>query len=140
MKAQREHRVPLSPRAVDILERARTLGGSTASYVFPGRPDRPFSDMAFLMLLRRMGRANVPPHGFRSSFRDWSAERTNAPHAVSEAALAHSQRDKVEAAYRRSDLFEKRRSLMDSWSSFVAGSVGKVVKMREVDPVFWTGA
>src|SRR5262249_5385775 len=85
--------------------------------VFPGgRARRPISNMAMLMLLRRMGRDDLTIHGFRSSFRDWAAERTGFPAEVAEMALAHVVGDKVEAAYRRGDLFQKRRQLMDAWA------------------------
>ena len=117
MKAGVEHRVPLSSRCVEILTVAQYLAGSP--YVFPGRSGtKPLSNGAFLMALRRMGRDDVTTHGFRSSFRDWAAERTNSPRAVCEAALAHSLRDKTEAAYHRTDLFERRRELMAKWAEF----------------------
>lgn len=117
MRAKREHRVPLSARAVDIIRRALKLNGG--SYVFPGRSmDKPLSNMALLMILRRMGHQNVTAHGFRSTFRDWAAERTNFPHEVCEAALAHVLKNKTEAAYKRTDLFEKRRELMNTWTRF----------------------
>ena len=90
-------------------------------------------NMAFLMLLRRMGRGDLTAHGFRSSFRDWAAERTNFPSEVAEMALAHAVGSKVEAAYRRGDLFEKRRRLMDAWAEFLAkapAESGKVVSLR----------
>jgi integrase len=119
MKAGVEHRVPLSARAVEILQRAKAIGG-TSPYVFPGRAAmKPLSNMVFLMALRRMKRDDTTAHGFRSSFRDWAAEQTNAPRAVCEAALAHTVRDKTEAAYNRTDLFDRRRELMDAWSAFV---------------------
>src|SRR5262249_53017565 len=92
MKARREHRVPLSPRALTILNQMQVAsnGGQTAAIVFPGRkPRTPLSNMAFLMLLRRMGRGDLTAHGFRSSFRDWAAERTGLPGEVAEMALAH---------------------------------------------------
>ena len=79
---------------------------------------KPLSNMVFLMTLRRMKRGDITAHGFRSSFRDWAEERTHTPRAVSEAALAHTIRDKAEAAYRRTDLFERRRSLMQAWAAF----------------------
>lgn len=117
MKAQKEHRVPLAERAMQILQEMKSL--SVSEYVFPGRKAlRPLSDMAFLMLLRRMGHDGLTAHGFRSSFRDWAAERTNFPREVAEMALAHTIADKVEAAYRRGDLFEKRRQLADAWSNY----------------------
>lgn len=123
MKSGVEHRVPLSGRCVEILGRMGATHG-TSGYVFPGRrPKKPLSGMVFLMLLRRMQREDITAHGFRSSFRDWAAERTNAPHAVCEAALAHRLKDKAEAAYNRTDLFERRRELMAAWASFVTSAV-----------------
>lgn len=130
MKAGVEHRVPLAKRGLEILKLAKTMtdGGS---YVFPGRsPERALSNMAFLMTLRRMGRRDITPHGFRSSFRDWAAERTNVPRAVCEAALAHTLRDKTEAAYHRTDLFERRRTLMESWSRFATASPAELRTFR----------
>ncbi len=120
MKAGREHRVPLSRRALDVLEEARSLDDGPG-LIFPGRSGRPLSDMTFTALLRRL---NIPcvPHGFRSSFRDWAAEKTDAPHAVMEAALAHVVGNSTEAAYFRSDLFERRRTLMDQWAEYLAES------------------
>jgi integrase len=89
------------------------------AFVFPGpRPGTPLSNMAFLMLLRRMEFNDLTVHGFRSTFRDWAAERTNYPNHVVEMALAHAVSDKVEQAYRRGDLFEKRRRLMQQWATF----------------------
>jgi integrase len=122
MKAGREHRAPLSERALAILEEVRPLRRAEDSFVFPGaKLGRSLSNLAFLMLLRRMERADLTAHGFRSSFRDWCAERTNFPSEVAEMALAHTVSGKVEAAYRRGDLFEKRRCLMDAWAEFVLG-------------------
>jgi integrase len=117
MKGGREHRVPLSPRALEIVGKAHN------GFVFPGAGlDQPLSNMALLMLLRRMGQGDVTVHGFRSAFRDWAAERTNFPSEVAEMALAHTVGDKVEAAYRRGDLFEKRRLLANDWAKFCATS------------------
>ena len=114
MKAGREHRVPLSPRALEIAK-----AQSTGPFLFAGGKERePLSDMAMLKLLGRMGRKGVTVHGFRSTFRDWAAERTSYPREVCEMALAHSISDKVEAAYRRGDLFEKRKRLMLEWARF----------------------
>ena len=130
MKSGREHRVPLSPRAVEILTRAQAIAGDSA-FVFPGRSaTKPLSNMAFLMLLRRMQHETITTHGFRSSFRDWAAEKRIAQHDVCEAALAHALTDKTEAAYNRTDLFELRRSLMDAWATFATAKPGKVVAMR----------
>ena len=119
MKAMREHRVPLSGRAVDILRAARTLGDGPL--VFPGRRGEPLPEKRLRRLLQGQGIAAVP-HGFRSSFRDWAAEETNHPREVVEAALAHVVRDKVEAAYARSDLFERRRRLMNDWAVYLGGT------------------
>ena len=117
MKAGRAHRVPLSGRVLDILHRAKDLAGPS-SFVFPGRqPDNGLWNGAFLMALRRMS-VSTTSHGFRSSFRDWASECTNVPREVAEMALAHTIENRVEAAYRRGDLFEKRRDLMECWSMF----------------------
>ena len=117
MKAGREHRVPLCKRAIELLGEGetRTVGG----FIFPGAiKDQPLSNMALLETLRRMERGDLTAHGFRSTFRDWAAERTSYPGDVVEMALAHAVKDKVEAAYRRGDLFEKRRRLMEEWGKF----------------------
>lgn len=90
------------------------------------KPDRPMSDMTLTMVPRRMN-TNVTAHGFRSSFRDWTAEATNFPREVAEAALAHALENRVEAAYRRSDLLEKRRKMMNAWAGYCTGKTGKVV-------------
>lgn len=117
MKAGQEHRVPLSTPAVAVLTRLNAVRQS--DFLFPGqRRDKPLSNTSMLMMLRRMGRGDLTVHGFRSTFRDWAAERTNFPSEVAEAALAHTIGNKVEAAYRRGDLFEKRRSLMDAWATY----------------------
>lgn len=117
MKADKEHRVPLSPRCIAILKQARVLAGNS-TYVFPGRSeDKTMSNMVFLMTLRRL-KLDVTAHGFRSSFRDWASEQTNFPHAVCEAALAHTVKNKAEAAYNRTDLFDKRRDLMTTWAKY----------------------
>ena len=123
MKAKREHRVPLCARAGQILGAARMLGGGDSPLVFPTGRGKPFDDKRFRGLLQRCRIAAVP-HGFRSSFRDWAAEKTNHPREVVEAALAHVVQNRVEAAYARSDLFERRRQLMNDWSAYVAGSTG----------------
>jgi integrase len=125
MKAGREHRVPLSDPALAVLDKvlplALTRDGrpDPAAPVFPGpRRALPMSNMTMLMLLRRMEREDLTAHGFRSTFSDWAAERTNFPREVVEMALAHAIESKVEAAYRRGDLFEKRRQLMAAWARF----------------------
>ena len=129
MKAGREHRVPLCARALKILTEARELSDGSG-LVFRGmRPGKPLSDMTLSKMLRDLGVAAVP-HGFRSSFRDWAAECTNASRAVMEAALAHSVRNKVEAAYARSDLFDHRRRLMNQWAEYLAiGKETRVIPM-----------
>jgi integrase len=118
MKGRREHRVPLSLVALAVLERARQVGEGS-EFVFPntGR-GRPLSNMAMLKMMERMRRPELTTHGFRSTFRDWAAEQTVFPSEVAEAALAHAIGDKSEAAYRRGDLFEKRRLLMQEWATF----------------------
>jgi integrase len=124
MKADREHRVPLSDRALAILQEMAPLrqsidGREGDGFVFPGgRRGRALSNMAFLMLLRRLNRGDLTAHGFRSTFRDWAAERTTFPSEVAEMALAHAVGDKVEAANRRGDLFERRRRMMTAWATF----------------------
>jgi integrase len=129
MKTKRKHRVPLSPRSIAILNRVRELSEGS-EYVFPGRTEgKPLSNMAFLMALRRMNRP-ITAHGFRSSFRDWAAERTNFAREVCEAALAHTIDNKVEAAYRRGDLFDKRRDLMATWAAFVTSAQAEVRALR----------
>jgi len=124
MKARREHRVPLSIQAVSLLSDLPRVQSNP--YVFPGaRIGRPLSNMAMLQLMRGMGygvggvHGDYVPHGFRSSFRDWSGEVSSYPRDVAEMALAHTIENKVEAAYRRGDLFEKRRSMMQDWSDFI---------------------
>jgi len=140
MKAGREHRVPLSARTLAILEAMQAHRHADDGFVFPGgKPGKPLSNMAFLMLLRRMGRRDLTVHGFRSSFRDWVAERTNFPAEVAEMALAHAVESKVEAAYRRGDLFEKRRRLMQQWATFCATAPterGKVILLAKADDRF----
>ena len=116
MKAMREHRVPLCGRALEILDAARTLGDVASGLVFPTAHGKVLTDMALSRVFTEQKIAAVP-HGFRSSFRDWAAEMTNHPREVVEAALAHVVRDRVEAAYARSDLFERRRRLMNDWES-----------------------
>ena len=129
MKAGREHRVPLSPAAVKLLESLPR--GNKADLVFPAPRGSMLSDMSLTAVLRRM---EVPavPHGFRSTFRDWASERTNYPNEVCEMALAHAIGDKVEAAYRRGDLFEKRRHMMNDWAAYCAKvqTPAKVIDFR----------
>ena len=138
MKAGREHRVPLSDDAISILGKVQPFALQTddkldpAAPVFPGpRRALPMSNMAMLMLLRRMSRGDLTAHGFRSTFSDWAAERTAYAREVVEMALAHTIENKVEAAYRRGDLFEKRRRLMTEWAGFCgAPAAGKLRAIR----------
>ena len=116
MKAGKEHRVPLSARAVEILKATQ---GLRKEWLFPATKGGKMSGMAMTMLLRRMD-VDVTVHGFRSGFRDWSAECTGYAHEVAEMALAHTIENKVERAYRRGDLFDKRRRLMDDWATYCA--------------------
>lgn len=117
MKARKEHRVPLSLPAVAILRKLHDARHST--FVFPGgKHGKSLSNMAMTAVLRRMKPGDLTVHGFRSTFRDWAAERTRFPREVAEQALAHTLPDKVEAAYLRSDLFDRRRRLMDDWAAF----------------------
>jgi integrase len=132
MKSGREHRVPLSRPAISVLKEMQARHQD--DLVFPSdRHGKPLSNMAMLMVLRRMDRADLTAHGFRSTFRDWAAECTNFPREVAEAALAHVVGDKVEAAYRRGDLFEKRRHLMDAWATHcqtTSGKGGAVISLK----------
>lgn len=131
MKAGRPHVVPLTARAMAILKQVRTLHTGKGTVVFEGRPGLPFSNMVFLKLLEAMNeRHRATAHGFRSAFRDWAAETTGFPSDVVEMALAHAIRDKTEAAYRRGDLLDKRRKLMESWESYVELENGQVIKLR----------
>ncbi|MFP3344375.1 integrase arm-type DNA-binding domain-containing protein [Halomonas sp. SIMBA_159] len=127
MKANREHRVPLSKQAMELLKGLPRVKGN--SFIFPGmKAGRPLSNMSLLQFMRGLGygpngeRGNYVPHGFRSSFRDWTGEVTSYPRDVAEMALAHTIENKVEAAYRRGDLFEKRRAMMQDWGDFITTS------------------
>jgi integrase len=123
MKAGKEHRVPLSDRAVALLAALQEV--RTSDFVFLGTaPGQPLSGMAMAMLLRRMESADITVHGFRSTFRDWASETTSFPHEVCEQALAHTIGNKTEAAYRRGDLFEKRRKLMEAWAIYCEPKAG----------------
>jgi integrase len=119
MKMKKEHRVPLSDRAFAIIKEMAAI--RTSDYVFPGKkPNRPLGDNALLQMIKRMGRKGaITTHGFRSTFSDWCAEQTHFPEEVRKMAIAHAVGDKVEAAYRRGDLFQKRRQLMDAWSNYI---------------------
>ena len=118
MKSKREHRVPLCGRAVEILRAARTLGDGRSPFVFASQGGRPFSITRLPRLMHQL-QIRAVPHGFRSSFRDWAAEETDHPREVVEAALAHAVGNRTEAAYARSDLFERRRRLMDEWADYL---------------------
>ncbi|MCF8209066.1 MAG: integrase arm-type DNA-binding domain-containing protein [Rhodoferax sp.] len=139
MKAGRPHRVPLSDRAcglLDTLPRLINDDGEEIDLVFPGQSgDKPLSDMSLTLCMRRMGLTAVP-HGFRSTFSDWCAERTAYPSEVREMALAHAIGNATEAAYRRGDLFDKRRNLMTEWAKFLESAPAKqsnnVLRMRAV--------
>lgn len=126
MKSSREHRVPLSDRAIAVLEllKAGDSGAGSRGYVFPGaKPGKPLSNMSMLQLLGRMKRSDLTAHGFRSTFRDWTAEQTSTPRDVAEMALAHVVSNAVEAAYRRGDMLGKRAELMDSWAAYCASKL-----------------
>jgi integrase len=117
MKAGREHRVPLSAPAVAVLK--KLAKAKTGPFIFPaGKGEGHLSQMALLMMLRRMEAGRVTVHGFRSTFRDWCGEATNFPRELAEEALAHKIGDAVERAYRRGDALEKRRALMESWAAY----------------------
>jgi len=130
MKAGKEHRVPFSEAAVDVLRLAKANSSAADTLVFPSsKPGRPLLDMTLSAVLKRLG---IPAtvHGFCSTFRDWAEEATAFPHEVKEAALAHSIKNRDEAAYRRSDLFEKRRAMMDAWAQFAVRAATKVIPFR----------
>jgi len=124
MKNDVQHRVPLTDAMLDIIEPLKAL---RSEYVFEGQKrNKPLSNMAMLMLLRRMNREGVTVHGFRSTFRDWAAEVAEAPREVAEMSLSHKVGSDVERAYARSDLLDRRRALMEWWTEYVAGSATKV--------------
>lgn len=133
MKAGRAHVVPLGERAVEILKDLQAERGADKLFVFANKPGQPLSNMALLALLKRMGRADITTHGFRSTFRDWAAECTIHDRDTVELALAHAITSKVESAYRRGDLLEKRRRLMADWArrcSTEDTAAGNVVPLR----------
>lgn len=138
MKAGREHRVPLSAPALAILREVAQLGTDPAQLVFPGAvKGKPLSDVALNKALATAGGGAFTVHGMRSTFRDWCAERTTYPREVAEAALAHTNKDKVEAAYLRGDHFEQRRRLMDDWAAYAttpAAPAGQVVNIGKARP------
>jgi integrase len=132
-KSGREHRVPLSPRCMQILKEVRPFGRQR-QHVVPGTKGG-LGENAFLKLLKSLGHADVTVHGFRSSARDWAGEATNFPREVCEAALAHATGNRVELAYRRGDALEKRRKLMEAWASYCSrpAASGDVVPLRKAD-------
>ena len=130
MKANRQHRVPLCGRALEILEAVQALDEGAGPLVFTRGGGKPLNDKQLRWLVRKQGIAAVP-HGFRSSFRDWAAEQTDHPREVIEAALAHVVRNRVEAAYARSDLFERRRVLMADWARYLAQEIGCPHQVRQ---------
>jgi integrase len=135
MKAGADHRVPLSPEAVEILQRQRDAQSertTSTPYVFAGKQHKPISNMAMAKVLERMGRDTITVHGFRSTFRDWIAEATSHPRELAEKALAHKLASAVEAAYQRADVVEKRREVMSEWSRYATGPSrgANVVPMR----------
>ncbi len=120
MKVPKEHRIPLCPQAIKLLRPLIKDASNKSDYLFPGnKTGTHLSNMALLQLLRRLERPDLTAHGFRSTFRDWARETTDYPREVAEAALAHTIRDKTEAAYARGDLFEKRRIMMEHWSRYL---------------------
>ena len=134
MKAGRAHRVPLSARALQILDEAREAGNTRTDLIFPGRGGRVLGERSILQVLDRLN-VDATAHGFRSSFRVWAAERTTIPREVCEAALAHTITNKAEAAYQRSDLFDRRRDLMERWAGYLADKSGEVVSIATGRPV-----
>jgi integrase len=129
MKARRAHRVPLSPAALALFREAAAIRRAGTELIFPAGSGKTLSDMTLTKVLRDM-KAPCTVHGFRSTFRDWAAEQTSLPGEVAEAALAHMVPEAVEAAYRRTDFFDKRRELMDAWAGFATGGGAKVVLIR----------
>ena len=134
MKMKETHRVPLTSHAMDLLEQARALSPDS-EFIFPNRSTgKPLSYNTLLFVLQRRLGLTATVHGLRSSFKDWASETTNFPNEVSEMALSHKIPSRVESAYRRGDLLEKRRHLMAAWSDYVCGARGQVVAVE-----FWSG-
>jgi integrase len=128
MKSEREHRVPLSDDTLAVLERVRWLD---AEIIFPGRKHgRPMSNGTLPRVPKRMGREGVTIHGFRSSFADWASERGGMPREIAELSLAHEIGNATERAYRRSDLLDKRRDLMERWERFCCPASADVIEIR----------
>ena len=129
MKAGVEHRVPLPSRCIEILAEAKTISQGSG-FIFEGtKPNKPLSENTFNKLMKELG-LEVHAHGFRTSFRTWTQEKTNYPREITEAALAHSLRDKAEAAYARSDLLEKRAEMMEAWAQFISAEAPDVINIR----------
>lgn len=132
MKRNVEHRVPLSPEACSVLEAQR---GLDPDWIFPSTQhgksgvNRPQSENVFKALFKRMGRKDITPHGFRSTFRDWCGDSAKADREVAEMALAHAVGNQVERAHARSDLFERRRTLMNAWGVYATGKTGSVTQL-----------
>ncbi len=129
MKARRAHRVPLSPAACEIVASMLELRQAGTQLLFPSATGKPLSDMTLTKAIRDLGES-ATAHGFRSTFRDWAAEQTSFPGEIAEAALAHAVPNAVEAAYRRTTFFDKRRELMDAWSAFATGTGATVTPIR----------
>jgi integrase len=130
MKSGKGHRVPLCARAIEILKELQPLTSAVGKFLFAGsRLGKPLSPMAMPRVLLALGRSDTTVHGFRSAFRDWAAEKTDHSGDVIEMALAHAVGNKVARAYQRSDLFEKRRRLMDDWGEFCAGAAARVIAL-----------
>ncbi|MGR3290099.1 MAG: tyrosine-type recombinase/integrase [Paracoccaceae bacterium] len=130
MKMRKPHRIPISPRATEILREAETLVDASG-LIFPSVRGKVLSDMTLSKLVKELG-FDADVHGFRTSFRTWAQEQTNYPREIAEAALAHGIKDKAEAAYARSDVFEKRRKMMESWAAYLAGRRGELVKLATI--------
>ena len=129
MKAGVAHRIPLPSRCMEILQEAQTISQGSG-FIFEGtKPSKPLSENTFNKLMKELG-LEVHAHGFRTSFRTWTQEKTNYPREIAEAALAHSLRDKAEAAYARSDLLEKRTEMMEAWANFISASKDNVISIR----------
>jgi integrase len=129
MKAGVAHRVPLPSRCMEILELAKEISQGS-EFIFEGtKPNKPLSENTFNKLVKELG-LEVHAHGFRTSFRTWTQEKTNYPREIAETALAHSLKDKAEAAYARSDLLEKRAEMMEAWAQFISADASNVINIR----------
>ena len=129
MKAGETHRIPLPARCNEILSLAREINQGS-EYIFEGtKPNKPLSENTFNKLIKELY-LDVHVHGFRTSFRTWTQEKTNYPREIAETALAHSLKDKAEAAYARSDLLEKRAEMMEAWAQFISADASDVINIR----------